>query len=196
MKNPTNPLAQTQQNMKRNRPALIAGIAGLALCLGLGAVGASAAELSNGGFMVKSVSGKDAEFVGYAGMKPKAAVVVPEQPVSKPWGDLRFDGCSESGWILWRGATGIADKPEDPSVRITTEIEWIEDGKVAKSRATTWPLGYASINHGSHTSFTKSKGQVVGARMRYVAADNPSKATRWMEVLYDNSTKQCSVSYL
>lgn len=183
------------KSMKKNRPALIAGIAGLALCLGLGAVGASAAELSNGGFMVRSVSGNDAEFVGYAGQRPEAAVVVPEQPVSKPWGDLRFDGC-KYGSIFWRGAMGIADKPEDPPVNITTEVEWIADGKVYNSKATTWPMGYANIHHGSNTSYTVSKGQVVGARMRYVAADNPSKATRWMEVLYDNSTKQCSVSYL
>lgn len=57
--------------MKKNKPqpVIIAAATGLALCLGLGAVAASAAELSNGGFMVRTVDRDN--FEGFAGMKPK-----------------------------------------------------------------------------------------------------------------------------
>lgn len=65
--------------IKKNKPALIAVSIGAALCLGLGSIAAasgSAAELSNGSFMVRSVDTEG--FEGFAGMKGKPVEQAPE----------------------------------------------------------------------------------------------------------------------
>lgn len=190
MKNPTNPLAQTQQNMKRHRPALIAGIAGLALCLGLGAVGASAAELSSGGFMVRSVSGN---IVGYAGQRPEAAVVVPEQPAQPTWGDIRFNDCQITAALVslsWSHPVML--KPGE-SMMMTTEVEYLRNGEVVKRSSKTWPLSYNGQFSSNIIMVPRSDASVVGARVRVVVADNPSKASRWLEFEAGADATQCTI---
>lgn len=175
---------------KKNRPALIAGIAGLALCLGLGAVGASAAELSSGGFMVKSVSGN---IVGYAGMKPKAAVVVPEQPAQPTWGDIRFNDCQiTAAHVSLSWSHPVMFKPGE-SVMMTTEVEYLRNGEVVKRSSKTWPLSYNGQFSSNIIWVPRSDASVVGARVRVVVADNPSKASRWLEFEAGADATQCTI---
>lgn len=163
---------------KKARPALIAGIAGLALCLGLGAVGASAAELSSGGFMIKSVSGN---IVGYAGMKGKPVEQAPEPtptPKAPAWTPpapriITCNATAKSVYIFFR-SYAMPGYHE-----LTLEREIYVDGALVEK---TVKEKYASGDVGTATHFLNEKRKAT--KGYYYAGKSISIAYRILNKRY------------
>ncbi|MFS0894719.1 hypothetical protein [Microbacterium sp. 179-I 3D3 NHS] len=235
----------------KNRPALIAASTGLALCLGLGAVAASAAEISNGGFMVRAV---DADgFEGIAGMKPKPGngshpgtenpgeggshpgeggnegtnpggggsnpggggegtdpgggnganpgggsggeQETPEQPEDGFWGHPRIDSCVVNrddvrlGWSY----PDLVKSGEFPKVIV--ESEWLQNGEVVYRYSYDAVVEYETEQKGHRYGFSlyREDALVVGARARLVDAENPSRATSWVEFEVASGDTECTI---